>query len=496
MQKYILAIDQGTTSTRAILINEKGEEAFKAQRAVDCLFPKPGWVEVDATKIWISVIDVINELLVISSVSMEEVAAIGITNQRETTVIWEKKSGKPVSNAIVWQSKQTQSLCDERADKMDFIQSKTGLRMNPYFSASKIRYILDSIEDGQGKAERGELMFGTIDSWLIYKMTKGKSHYTDVTNASRTMLFDIFKMKWDEELLSIWNIPASILPTVLDNSADYGEASFFPGKVHIRGVAGDQQAALFGQCCFDKGDSKNTYGTGCFMLMNIGEEPIISKSGLLTTVAWQENGKTTYALEGSVFVGGAIVQWLRDQTRWIEDSSDSEMYAAKREGTEGVYFVPAFVGLGTPWWDDEVRGAIFGLTRGADRHNITRAALYSVAYQSKDVIDAMRKEAHLDLRVLKVDGGASANSMMMQFQSDILQCEVHVPSSCETTALGAGYFAGLGIGFWKNKEDIKSNHCLAKTYSPNMKKEEADELYDGWLCAVNAARHFKPNKKG
>ena len=492
-KKYILSIDQGTTSTRAILVNSYGEEVFKAQRPVDCVFPKPGWVEVDADRVWISVIDVLNELLVLSDASMDDVAGIGITNQRETTVVWERETGRAVHNAIVWQSKQTQALCDERENKSDFIHSRTGLRMNPYFSASKIRYILDAIPHGQERAERGELCFGTIDSWIIYKMTRGK-HLTDVSNASRTLLFDIFKMSWDKELCDIWNIPMAMLPKVQDNASDYGEAIYFPGHVHIYGVAGDQQAALFGQCCYRKGDSKNTYGTGCFMLMNIGDKPILSKEGLLTTVAWRERGVTTYALEGSVFIGGAIVQWLRDQTRWFEDSPDSEFYAKKVPDTAGVYFVPAFVGLGTPWWDDEARGAIFGLTRGAERHNITRAGLESIAYQSKDVIEAMKREAGLELRALRVDGGASANDLLMQFQSDILQCEVHLPVCLETTALGAAYFAGLACGFYDSKRDIESNHAISKKFKPKMAKEEAAERYDGWLCAVQATRAFKPKR--
>lgn len=495
MKKYILSIDQGTTSTRAILINNKGEEVYKAQREIECIFPEPGWVEVNADKIWISVIDVINELMVVSSSNMDEIAAIGITNQRETTVVWDKKTGRSVYNAIVWQSKQTQPLCEEREDKMEFIQQKTGLRMNPYFSASKIRFILDHIPDGQKRAENGELLFGTIDSWLIYKMTFGKSHYTDVTNASRTMLFDIFKMKWDNELLDIWNIPSSMLPEVLDNSADYGEASFFPGHVHIHGVAGDQQAALFGQCCYHAGDSKNTYGTGCFMLMNIGNKPIISKQGLLTTVAWRENGETTYALEGSVFMGGAIIQWLRDQMDMIKDSAQSEEYASRVESTAGVYVVPAFVGLGTPYWDDDARGAVFGLTRGADRHSFVRATLFSIAYQSKDVIEAMKREANLELKSLKVDGGASANSLLMQFQSDILQCEVTIPKYIETTALGAGYMAGLGVNFWSCKKDIEQNQTIQKSYQPKFSKQKVDDLYDGWLEAVKATRAFKPKTK-
>ena len=494
MKKYILSIDQGTTSTRAILINERGEAVYKAQREVECLFPHPGWVESVPDKIWISVIDVINELMVISSCTMDDVAAIGITNQRETTVVWDRHTGKAVYNAIIWQSKQTQELCDERADQMDFIQEKTGLRMNPYFSASKIRFILDNIPEGQERAERGDLLFGTIDSWIIYKMTNGKSHFTDVTNASRTMLYNIFDMKWDPELLKIWNIPEAMLPEVKDNSDNFGEASFFQGGVPIHGVAGDQQAALFGQCCFHPGDSKNTYGTGCFMLMNIGDKPIISKKGLLTTVAWREKGVTTYALEGSVFMGGAIIQWLRDQMDMIKSSAQSEEYANRVHDTAGVYVVPAFVGLGTPYWDDEARGAVFGLTRGADRHHFVRATLFSIAYQSKDVIEAMKEEAGLELKSLRVDGGASANGLLMQFQSDILQCEVHLPRFIETTALGAGYLAGLGVDFWHSKADIERNHSIERKYYPMMPQREVNELYDGWKEAVKATRAFKPKK--
>ncbi|MGN1242667.1 MAG: glycerol kinase GlpK [Candidatus Enterosoma sp.] len=494
MKKYILSIDQGTTSTRAILINERGEAVYKAQREVECLFPHPGWVESVPDKIWISVIDVINELMVISSCTMDDVAAIGITNQRETTVVWDRHTGKAVYNAIIWQSKQTQELCDERADQMDFIQGKTGLRMNPYFSASKIRFILDNIPEGQERAERGDLLFGTIDSWIIYKMTNGKSHFTDVTNASRTMLYNIFDMKWDPELLKIWNIPEAMLPEVKDNSDNFGEASFFQGGVPIHGVAGDQQAALFGQCCFHPGDSKNTYGTGCFMLMNIGDKPIISKKGLLTTVAWREKGVTTYALEGSVFMGGAIIQWLRDQMDMIKSSAQSEEYANRVHDTAGVYVVPAFVGLGTPYWDDEARGAVFGLTRGADRHHFVRATLFSIAYQSKDVIEAMKEEAGLELKSLRVDGGASANGLLMQFQSDILQCEVHLPRFIETTALGAGYLAGLGVDFWHSKADIERNHSIERKYYPMMPQREVNELYDGWKEAVKATRAFKPKK--
>lgn len=492
MKKYILAIDQGTTSTRAILISHQGEKLYQAQRPVECLYPKPGWVEQDANSIWISVVDVVNELLIVSGASMEEVAAIGITNQRETTVVWDRKTGKAVHNAIVWQSKQTQEICERFSDKEESIRRKTGLRINPYFSASKIRFILENIPDGEERMNRGELQFGTIDSWLIYKMTNGHVHATDYSNASRTLLYNIFDLRWDEDLLKMWNINPNMLPEVKENNADYGEASFFQGHVHIFGVAGDQQSALFGQCCFQKGDSKNTYGTGCFMLMNTGETPILSQSGLLTTIGWKVDGKITYALEGSVFIGGAVVQWLRDEMDWFKHSSQSEEYASRKPDTNGVYVVPAFVGLGTPYWDDDARGAIFGLTRGSDRHNITRAALYSIAYQSTDVIKTMKDDAGLDLPLLRVDGGASANDLLMQFQADILQCEVRIPTCVETTALGAGYLAGLGCGFWKNLDEIEANHSYAKTFKPTMSREEAERLYVGWQEAVKATRAFKP----
>lgn len=491
MRKYILSIDQGTTSTRAILISKGGEKLYQAQRDVECLYPKPGWVLQDPDRIWISVVDVINELLIKSGASMDEVEAIGITNQRETTMVWEKKTGKAIANAIVWQSKQTQKICDRYLSKENMIRKKTGLRINPYFSASKIRYILEHTKNGEERMNKGELLFGTVDSWIIYKMTQGKVHATDVSNASRTLLYNIFEMRWDRDLCKLFDINPNMLPEVKENTADFGEASFFGGHVHIHGVAGDQQSALFGQCCFHKGESKNTYGTGCFMLMNIGEEPVLSKKGLLTTVAWKINGVTTYALEGSVFIGGAVVQWLRDEMNWFKDSSLSEEYASRKPDTAGVYFVPAFVGLGTPYWDDDARGAIFGLTRGADRHNITRAALYGIAYQSKDVIDMMKKEAGLDLKVLKVDGGASANGLLMQFQSDILGVEVRIPKCVETTALGAGYLAGLGSGFWKNLEEVEKCHTSAKLYYPRMDPKESKRLYQGWKAAVKATRAFK-----
>jgi glycerol kinase len=491
MKKYILAIDQGTTSTRAILLDAAGEAVYKAQRPLECLYPEPGWVEQDPDKLWISVVDVINELLIVSGATMDDIASIGLTNQRETTIVWDKATGKAIYNAIVWQSKESLSVCARYEKQRDFIWAKTGLRLNPYFSASKIRFILEKVPGAEEKARSSGLSFGTVDSWLLYKLTKGKCHFTDVSNASRTMLYNIYDMRWDKELLELFKIPESMLPEVKDNVTDFGEVSYLSGHVHVTGMAGDQQAALFGQCCYKEGESKNTYGTGCFMLMNTGAKPIRSTKGLLTTVAWRFGGETTYALEGSVFIGGAVVQWLRDQMSWIKESGDSEAYANKVPDTAGVYVVPAFVGLGTPYWDDEARGAIFGLTRGADRHNIARAALFSIAYQSKDVIETMKEEAHLCLPSLKVDGGASSNTLLMQFQADILQCEVHLPKCLETTALGAGYLAGLGCGFWKCKADIERNHCCAKKYLPKMKKDEVDRLYEGWLTAVKATRAYK-----
>jgi glycerol kinase len=407
-------------------------------------------------------------------------------------VEWDKKTGKAIYTAIVWQSKETQSLCERYRKEEPEIRQKTGLRLNPYFSASKIRFILEHVKGAEPRAQAGELFFGTVDSWLIYKMTKGAVHATDVSNASRTLLYNIFEMRWDETLCRLFGVPASMLPAVYDSSYDYGEATFFSGHVHIYGVAGDQQAALFGQCCYHEGESKNTYGTGCFMLMNTGKKPILSKNGLLTTVAWRYGGETTYALEGSVFIGGAVVQWLRDEMAWFKDSAMSEDYASRKSDTAGVYVVPAFVGLGTPYWDDDARGAIFGLTRGSDRHNITRAALYSIAYQSKDVIDTMKADAGLELPVLKVDGGASSNSLLMQFQADILQCEVRLPKCLETTAMGAGCLAGLGCGFWKNRREIELNEACTKRFFPSMPAAEAKRLYAGWKLAVKATRAFKP----
>lgn len=491
MKKYILAIDQGTTSTRAILFDHDGNSCFMAQREVECLFPKAGWVEVDALSLWVSVIDVINEILVKSNLSMDSIDSIGITNQRETTVIWDKKTGLPVANAIVWQSRQSDQICDLFAEHKNFIHEKTGLLINPYFSASKIRFILDSIENGQERAEKGELLFGTVDSWIIYKMTQGRVHATDDTNASRTMLYNIHTLSWDKELCSLFNVPMKMLPKILPSSYDFGAASFFSKNVHIQGVAGDQQAALFGQTCFSSGECKNTYGTGCFMLMNIGDKPLLSKEGLLTTVAWRIKDKVTYALEGSVFVGGAVVQWLRDQMKLLSNAGDSEVEAEKCKDTNGVYIVPAFVGLGTPYWDDDARGAVFGLTRGTTKQQFIRACLEGIAYQCKDVFEIMKGESHLPIVSLKVDGGATANSLLMQFQSDILSVGIKLPKCLQTTALGVAYLAGLNSGFYKNLDEIIEIHSYQAVYEPKMTKAEVKQRYKGWKTAIKATRMFK-----
>jgi len=491
MEKFILSIDQGTTSTRALLINKKGEVVNMVQEEVECLFPHSGWVEVDALGIWVSVINVVNALLVKQNISWDSIDSIGITNQRETTVIWDKKTGMPICNAIVWQSRQSASICDAFEDKRDYIHKKTGLLINPYFSASKIKFILDKEKDARARAEKGELLFGTIDSWIIFRMTKGKVHATDVSNASRTMLLNINTLKWDEELCKMFEVPMKMLPEVLPSSYDYGVASFFSKNVHIHGVAGDQQAALFGQSCFDAGESKNTYGTGCFMLMNIGNELTFSESGLLTTVAWKIGDKVTYALEGSVFIGGAVVQWLRDKMHLLVHSADSEKLAMSCRDTHGVYIVPAFVGLGTPYWDDEARGAVFGLTRNSDNRHFVRASLESIAYQCKDVFEVMKADTGLSIPVLKVDGGATANNFLMQFQSDILNTKIDLPECLQTTALGAAFLAGLSSHYYKNLDHIKSIHHCQKMFEPKMNEEDRDKFYSGWKKAVEVTRLFK-----
>ena len=492
MEKFVLAIDQGTTSTRAILFDKFGMPRFKAQREVPLIYPKSGWVEEDAIEVYTSVIDVINELLIRSNLTLKNIDSIGITNQRETTVVWNKETGLPVCNAIVWQSRQSQEICDASEDKKDFIKGKTGLVINPYFSASKIRFILDKY-DLQKEAEEGKLLFGTIDSWLIYKLTLGKVHATDITNASRTMLFNIFEKKWDDDLLKLFNIPKCMLPSVHECSYHYGDATlmFASTTIPITGVAGDQQASLFGQTCFDKGNIKNTYGTGCFMLMNIGDTPTISKSGLLTTVAWSINGTTTYALEGSVFIGGAAIQWLRDEMKLISKASDSEISAQKVDDSNGVYVVPAFVGLGTPYWDDQVRGAVFGLTRATNKYHFVRATLEAIAYQSKDLMETIKKDSNIEINQLNVDGGATANNYLMQFQSDIIELPIELPSCLETTALGAAFFAGLYTGFYKSQEEIKKSRNIEREFKPSMSHKEVEERYKKWKIAVEATRVFR-----
>ena len=494
MKKYVLSLDQGTTSTRALLVDQDGIARYKASRELEPIYPRPGEVQLDGERIWISTVDVINEIMIVSGATWDDIDSIGITNQRETTVVYEKKTGRPIYNAIVWQSKASAAICDRYKGKEEFIRERTGLLINPYFSASKIRYILEKVPGAEERARRGELAFGTIDSFLVYKMTKGKSFLTDATNASRTMLYNINTLQYDEDLLKLFAVPRSMLPDVRNCDDDYGEATFFDCHIHIRGIIGDQQSALFGQGCLRPGEGKNTYGTGCFMLMHTGGKPVLTKGGLLTTVAALRKGKASYALEGSVLVGGAVVQWLRDEMNWFKKSSDVEEYSLRRPDTGGVYVVPAFVGLGTPYWDDEARGAVFGLTRGSDRHNITRAALYSIAYQSMDVIELMKKETGLPLTTLKVDGGASSDALLMQFQADILRSEILVPEQIETTALGAAYMAGLATGFYHDEGELFAHRKFARRYVPSLSEEEARHLYDGWLQAVKATRAFKPRR--
>jgi len=490
MNKYILAIDQGTTSSRAIIFDRGGRIVAQAQEEITCLYPKPGWVEQDALQIWASVSAVVNEALITSNLSMRDIAAIGITNQRETTIVWDAETGLPVYPAIVWQSRQSSAICERWHEHRQTIHDKTGLLLNPYFSASKIRFILDVI-NGDERAKKGELRFGTVDSWLLYKLTEGAVHATDVTNASRTMIYNIFTKQWDDELLELFNIPKEMLPEVRCCAHQFGTATYFSGNVPITAIAGDQQAALFGHACFEKGQIKNTYGTGCFMLMNIGSEPILSRRGLLTTVAWSLDGALTYALEGSVFVAGAAVQWLRDQLKMISDSADSERSATMVVDSEGVYVVPAFVGLGTPYWDNDVRGAMFGLTRNTSKYHIVRATLEAIAYQSKDVIEAMRADTGLDVPFLAVDGGATANRYLMQFQADIMETPLKRPRCLETTALGAAYLSGLTIGYWKSLDEIKAIHDYQDEYAPRMDHTEVARRYDGWKIAIAATQRFK-----
>jgi glycerol kinase len=495
-EKYILSLDQGTTSTRAILFNKKGEIVHSAQKEFSQYFPKPGWVEHNANEIWGSVLAVIAGVLTESGVRPEQIAGIGITNQRETAVVWDRETGKPVYHAIVWQSRQTSRICDELIAQgyNTLFREKTGLLIDAYFSGTKVKWILDNVEGAREKAEQGKLLFGTIDTWLIWKLSGGKAHVTDYSNASRTLMFNIFDLKWDEELLDILGVPKSMLPLVKSSSEIYGKTvdyHFFGQEIPIAGAAGDQQAALFGQACFEKGMAKNTYGTGCFMLMNTGEKAVRSEHGLLTTIAWGLNGKVEYALEGSIFVAGSAIQWLRDGLRMLQDAKHSERLARKVASTDGVYVVPAFVGLGTPYWDSDVRGAVFGLTRGTTKEHFVRATLESLAYQTKDVLAVMETDSGIEVKTLRVDGGAVKNDFLMQFQSDILNVPVERPVVNETTALGAAYLAGLATGFWSNQEEISNQWAIDSGFQPNLAEETREELYKGWQKAVKAAMAFK-----
>ncbi|MFJ7838059.1 glycerol kinase GlpK [Lysinibacillus sphaericus] len=496
MGEFILAIDQGTTSSRAILFDHKGEIVHVAQKEFQQYFPKAGWVEHNANEIWGSVLAVIAAVLTESGHEASEVHAIGITNQRETTVVWDKQTGQPVYNAIVWQSRQTQDIVTALKEQghESMFQQKTGLRLDPYFSATKIKWILDNVDGARAKAEQGDLLFGTIDSWIVWRLSKGRAHITDYSNAARTLLYNIHELTWDAELCELLNIPMSMLPEVKNSSEIYTKTApsiFFGEEIPIAGIAGDQQAALFGQTCFAKGMAKNTYGTGCFMLLNTGDQAVHSENGLLTTIAWGIDGKVTYALEGSVFVAGSAIQWLRDGLRMIRTAKDSEKYATKVADTDGVYVVPAFVGLGTPYWDTDARGAIFGLTRGTSKEHFIRATLESLAYQTKDVLDAMEEAAGTPIEVLRVDGGAVSNGLLMQFQSDILQLKVELAKLNESTALGAAYLAGLATNFWPNKEALRALWVNGQTYQPKMTVEQSKIFYAGWQRAVEATRLFK-----
>ncbi|MGN1003635.1 MAG: glycerol kinase GlpK [Oscillospiraceae bacterium] len=488
MAKYIMAFDQGTTSSRCILFDRQGRICSVAQKEFTQFFPKPGWVEQDAMEIWASQIGVAQEALLKIGATAADVAAIGITNQRETTVVWDKTTGQPVCNAIVWQCRRTAEFCDELAAEgwTEKIRSKCGVVIDAYFSATKIRWILENVPGAREKAERGDLLFGNIDTWLIWNLTKGKVHVTDYSNASRTMLYNIFELKWDEEILERLGIPASMLPEVKPSSCVYGETdpSVFGAPIKIGGAAGDQQAALFGQTCFQPGMVKNTYGTGCFLLMNTGTKPVMSSHGLLTTLAWGVGGKVEYALEGSIFVAGAAIQWLRDELRLIDSAADSEYMASKVADTNGCYVVPAFTGLGAPYWDPYARGAVVGLTRGVNKYHLIRATLESLAYQTRDVLNAMQQDSGIELAALKVDGGACANNFLMQFQADIIHAPVLRPVCIETTALGAAYLAGLAVDYWKDQDEIVANWAVSRTFEPAMEEDVRAALLKGWDKAV------------
>lgn len=489
MNQYILSFDQGTTSSRAIVFDKKGTIISVAQKEFTQIFPQPGWVEHDANEIWSTQLGVAAEAITKAGLTVKNIAAIGITNQRETTVVWDKRTGMPIHHAIVWQDRRTASFCDElkAAGKHTLIQQKTGLVVDAYFSATKVKWILDQVPGARAKAEKGELCFGTIDSWLLWKLTNGQVHATDVSNASRTMLFNIHTLAWDEELLALFNVPAAILPEVRSSSEVYGHTQnvLTAHNIPIAGIAGDQQAALFGQMCTQPGMVKNTYGTGCFMLMNTGEKAVPSTNNLLTTVAWKVNGVTHYALEGSVFIAGAVVQWLRDGLKIIRTSAEVETLAAEVSSSEGVYVVPAFAGLGAPYWNQHARGTIVGITRGTTGAHFARAALDSIAYQTMDVLKAMEADAGIAIKELRVDGGATANNLLMQFQSDLLHTKVVRPTVVETTALGAAYLAGLAVGYWSSTDEIQQQWQMERVFAPSMAEEERAQLSEGWKRAIN-----------
>ncbi len=499
-KKYVIALDQGTTSSRAIIFDKETNIISTAQREFTQLYPEPGWVEHNPMEIWATQRSVLTEVIARSGISLKDVAAIGITNQRETTIAWDKKTGEPVYNAIVWQCRRTADICEKLKEKglEEYIKENTGLILDAYFSGTKLKWILDNVKGARERAEKGELLFGTVDTWLVWKLTAGKVHVTDYTNASRTMLFNIKELEWDKKILKELGIPENMLPEVRNSSEVYGytKMGLTMGEesgtdIPIAGMAGDQQAALFGQACFNSGDTKNTYGTGCFMLMNTGERCIKSSNGLLTTIAIGIDNKIEYALEGSVFIAGAAIQWLRDEMKFFSDAADTEYFATKIENNGGVYLVPAFVGLGSPYWDMYARGTIVGLTRGSNRNHIIRAALEAIAYQSKDLIEAMKEDSGLSFSTLKVDGGAVRNNFLMQFQADILNTDVLRPEITETTALGAAYLAGLAVGFWKDKENIVKNWKLNRKFTPNLSEELRNKYFKGWKKAVEKAKKWE-----
>ena len=493
-KRYILALDQGTTSSRAILFDKKGNIISLSQKEFTQIYPHPGWIEHNPEEIWKTQIEAAKEAIQKVGLSPSDIASIGITNQRETTVLWDKNTGRPVYNAIVWQCRRTADLCDKikAAGLSDYIRENTGLIVDAYFSATKIKWILDNVEGVRQRAEKGDILFGNIDSWLVWNLTRGKLHITDYTNASRTMLFNIKSLKWDENLLKELNIPSSILPEVRQSSEIYGntDKELFGEEIPISGIAGDQQSALFGQLCFQEGMVKNTYGTGCFMLMNTGDKIVKSQSGLITTIAWGIDNKVEYAIEGSIFSAGAAVQWLRDELKIIHDAADSDYFASKVDDTNGVYLVPAFTGLGAPYWDMHARGIIVGLTRGVNRNHIIRATLESIAYQTKDVIDAMINDSEINLTTLRADGGAASNNFLMQFQSDILNANIEIPEVTETTALGAAYLAGLAVDFWKSKGEIVQNWGINRKFKPMMTPKMREKLYAGWKKAVERSKSW------